>query len=232
MRKSRHQKATGATQKARTPRKKAVGSHTFTIQKGWCTPARFFVDKAFTPLGIRAKWGGVVLNYEKDPDTGKDRIVPSDQTQDVTVSAAQATWAEYVLGAVCGQVDMNVTAGIMDVANFQKGMARKGVPLPWLYSTLKDAPKDDARVCMKSLPPAQQKDAAEAIKRGEISLTPSGIFRLKFTSEGQKRGQKGREGSSTSKRTGKTGKASQGPSVASRKATKTRGSHRGRHRGR
>lgn len=206
------------------------GTHTFVTQKGWCTPSRIFIEKAYRPLGIKAKFGAVELQYEKDED-GNERPVPTDQVQTVTVNESQADWAEYVLGAVCGQVPIRVISGIRNRGNFNRGKARRGVPMPWLYDAMGEVPKDDVKTCVSKLPKDQRKAAEEAMERGEVDVRMGGPG-MRFTHEGRGKGQGGRKGPSTSQKATKTRKRSQGRPGASRKAPVKRGSHRGRHRGR
>lgn len=162
-------------------------THTFTTVKGWCCPARNYINAAFKPLGIKAKYG--VTKAHKDTTGIEDAdkwTPPTSQTQTVTVSDKQATWAEYVLGAVCSQSDIQITNGIKDRRNFAKGQARSGVPMPWLYKAMGSVPDDDKAACVASLPADERKLAEldQSIQRGRTLRNPTGI---RFTSEPRKK---------------------------------------------
>lgn len=215
MRTNRH--ASGKPVRGRT--------HTFVTQKAWCTPSRVFVEKAYSRLGIDAKYGPVVHHYERDED-GKEKVTPTSQDQSITVRESQADWAEYVLGAVASQTGIEVVSGIRSARNFENGKKRKGVPMPWMYAELDKIPDDDIKTCVANLPRSQRKAAEEAMKRGEVD-TRFGAAGLRWTSTKRSNGSSQSKGGNGTKKSTKSRRAASG-----RSTSKGRGSHRGAHRNR
>ena len=136
-----------------------MATHTFTSVKPWCAPARVYVEKAFKPLGIKAKYGRVVHAYDL-PSGGKSDI-PTSQTQDITVSQSQAEWASYVLGALRSQTAITF-GNIYDMEQHNQGAARSTIPMPWLYDKGGKPITDDIKACVASLPESKQEAARKA----------------------------------------------------------------------
>lgn len=145
--------------------------HTIVVAKSWCAPARLPIQAAFQPLGIKARFGPVQL---QPPIIGNVFQMPTHQTQNVTVSDAQAEWAEYVIGAVCRQHNYKVVSPLRNPKSFQNGYNRRTVPMPWAYE-INGMPKVDTIAnCVKSLPPNLQEQAMQDMQMATEAEKRSG----------------------------------------------------------
>ena len=137
-------------------------THTFTSIKPWCNPARIYVEKAFGPLRIKAKYGPV--SYDYTLPGGDKSTVPQTQSQDITVNVSQAAWASYVLGALRSQTSIGF-GNVYDERQHEQGAARRTIPMPFLYGESGMVQKDNLKTCVTLLPASERKAAEDAVRK-------------------------------------------------------------------
>lgn len=118
----------GARRSPAKAKAKPAGTHTFVVQKAYCTPARDIIYTAFAPRGVE------VLRYSETVAGlfGK----PTHQEARVTVRTSQANWAEYLMERT---QKLAIVGGVIDPRN-QAWAAKYGgkLPTPWIEPTCKE----------------------------------------------------------------------------------------------
>ena len=124
------QGARRSTAKAKT---KPAGTHTFVVQKAYCTPARGTIYTALEPRGVE------ILRYDEGIHTVGTPPMPAAQEARVTVRASQANWAEYLMERT---QQLAIVGGLIDPRN-QTWAAKYGgkLPTPWIEPACKEGHK-------------------------------------------------------------------------------------------
>ena len=114
----------GAKRSAAKAKAKPAGTHTFVVQKAYCTPARDIIYTAFAPRGVE------ILRYDEGIHTVGTPPMPAAQEARVTVRASQANWAEYLMERT---QQLAIVGGLIDPRN-QTWAAKYGgkLPTPWI----------------------------------------------------------------------------------------------------
>ena len=104
------------------------GTHTFVVQKAYCTPARDLIYTAFEPRGVD------ILDYSETVRTSNR--LPVAQEARVTVRKSQANWAEYLMERT---QRLAIVAGGVDPRN-RTWAAKYGgeLPTPWIEQGCKE----------------------------------------------------------------------------------------------
>lgn len=127
-------------QSEKRTRQKPAGTHTFVVQKAYCTPARDLIYTAFEPRGVE------ILHYSETVRTsGK---LPIAQEARVTVRFSQANWAEYLMERT---QKLAIVSGGIDPRN-QTWAAKYGgkLPTPWIERGCEDGERAWREVARKA----------------------------------------------------------------------------------
>jgi len=112
---------TGASRQ-RGPARTDQGTHNFTVQKAYCTPARAVILQALNTYGVP------VSNYKEYVKGGTIRPIAQEAT--FSVPKQQAVWAEYLMERTRR---LAVVGGRIDGRNREWAGRYDGrMPVPWM----------------------------------------------------------------------------------------------------
>lgn len=112
-----------STSRQKRRAEKLQGSHSFTVQKAYCTPAKAVILQSLNTYGVP------VSNY-KERVLGAEVGLPIAQQATFTVPAQQANWAEYLMERTG---ELAVVGGRIDGRNREWAFSYDGkMPKPWI----------------------------------------------------------------------------------------------------
>lgn len=126
------------TKRSKKPRNQTPqGTHTLTVQKPYCTPAKSIILAALKPYGVRVHgiheyvigWSPSGYSSVDLTSTEALSVAPVAQEAKITINKSQAGWAEYLLWRT-GK--LSVVKGSIDDRNREWAAKYGGkMPTPW-----------------------------------------------------------------------------------------------------